>query len=358
MKLASITCYKQPDYVRALTLRTAAQRIPSIETVVLKNRQLGLLRYPEVIFRLLALRLQQHPDAYLVTFRGYEILPFVSVLTWPKPIIYDELINPLEWLHERGESWAKFVPVPLLERFYHLLLKRCRVIIADTAAHARSSAALARIEPGRFAVIPVSTDETLFHPSQSLEHLNRPMGDKRFQVFFYSNMRPLHGLQYILAAAIKLKHLPISFLIVGGHEATRATIDQAIAAGAHIDYRPWIDFKQLPEVIRESNVCLGGPFADTPQARQVITGKTYQFLACAQPTIVGDSEVAELFHDKENSLVVPLGDSEALAQAIDWAYRHPDELWAIGRRGQQLYEREFSEETVLSELQQVINRLV
>ncbi len=141
MKIAIITCYKQPDYVRALVLRVALVANPENKIYIIKNRQLGLLRYPEVLMKLLIIRFKHRPDAYLLTFRGYEVLPAVNVVTWPKPLIFDEFINPLEWLHEpRPERWARFVPKKVLRRIYRLFLRRSKFILADTAAHTSYSA--------------------------------------------------------------------------------------------------------------------------------------------------------------------------------------------------------------------------
>ena len=97
MKLAIITCYKHPDYVRAKTLRAAARSLDNVEVIVVKNTQRGVLRYPEVLWRVLWVRLRLRPDVYLVTFRGYEIFPFVRTLSIGKTMWYDEFINPIEW---------------------------------------------------------------------------------------------------------------------------------------------------------------------------------------------------------------------------------------------------------------------
>jgi glycosyltransferase involved in cell wall biosynthesis len=69
-------------------------------------------------------------------------------------------------------------------------------------------------------------------------------------------------------------------------------------------------------------------------------------LAAGVPTVVGASKASGLFKDKENSLVVPQGDSIALADTILWAHQHPEELHAIGKAGRKLYETAFSNQVI------------
>jgi glycosyltransferase involved in cell wall biosynthesis len=348
VKIAVITCYKQPDYVRAQTLR-AAVMAAGHECIVVKNSRSGLLRYPETAWKLLATRLSQRPDAYVLTFRGYEFLPLANILTWPKPLVFDEFINPLQWLEEpRPEAWAPLVPKGFLKFLYRFLLRRPHTVLTDTPQSAAASARLTYGGPNRkLTALPVSTDETVFTPAPKKPH-------KGFKIFYYGNMLPLHGLSHVLEAAVALRTLPVTFTVVGGKKEASAAVEAAAARGARVSYRAWVDYDKLPAEIHGSDLCLGGPFGDTSQARLVITGKTYQFLACGAPTVVGKTSAANVFIDKRDCLLVPLGDSGALADAIRWAYRHPKKLAAIGRHGRELYDARFSIRAIAPQLQAVL----
>jgi glycosyltransferase involved in cell wall biosynthesis len=170
-------------------------------------------------------------------------------------------------------------------------------------------------------------------------------------VLYYGSMLPLHGLHVVLEAARALAgDARISFTFVGGGADDARRIDDARAAGAHVTHRLWVPYAELPALFGEHDLMLGGPFGDTTQARFVITGKTYQFLACALPTVVGENLESGVFADRSDALVVRLGDSGGLAAAIEWAADHADELGSIGRRGRELYERLFSVERIAVEL--------
>jgi glycosyltransferase involved in cell wall biosynthesis len=361
LKVAVITCYKDPDYVRARSLRAALQLVPGVQMLVLKNKHHNLfLRLPEIAYRLAELRRNEQPDVYLLTFRGYELLPLVLLLAGRRPVIFDEFIQPVEVVAEhqsmkRGSAVAQLMGVwKLLAPLYYLLLKRCHTILTDTEAHAEYASSLSRVDRSKYLVLPVGTDEALFRPPKRRTHA------EEFQVFFYGNMVPLHGIRYVIEAAERLKKLPhITFFVVGGDAAIAHAVERAVANGAHITYEPWVPFDELPHAIAAANLCLGGPFGDTVQSHNVVTGKTYQFLACGAPTMVGKSKAtAELFRDKQNCLVVQQASADDLARAVLWAQAHPDELAEIGKQGRALYEAHFSAKQIAKTLRRIILPLV
>jgi glycosyltransferase involved in cell wall biosynthesis len=348
MKVAIITCYRDPDYIRAQTLRTAVSAQPDTEAIIIKNKHTGWLRYPEVVIRLIIARLRHKPDVYLLTFRGYEILPFVLLVAWRQPVIFDEFINLIEWVvYEHQKISESSRPGKLLAVYYRYLLNKCRYILTDTPEHAAYSSNLSEIDPTRYRAIPVSTNEQLFKPAKRQPSKK---SNQAFQVLYYGNMLPLHGLQYVLEAAIRLKDQPLEFLLVGGKAETGQAIAQAQSGGAHIAHEAWIKFENLPQYIAAADLCLGGPFGDTTQAQFVITGKTFQFLASAVPTVVGRNQATASFKDKKNCLLVPLGDAAGLAKALSWARTHHKDLLSIGKSGRKLYEHEFSQAVVADKL--------
>lgn len=336
-RIAVITCYKQPDYVRAVTLRRALEGVPGVQVVVVKNRRTGVLRYPEVAWRTWRMAREAPADAYLLTFRGYELLPWLLRVAGARPVLFDEFINPLEWLAEHRFLRLTGRPARILGRAYASLLRRCALVLTDTPQHADFSAGLLRLPRGHFQELPVATDEELFTPGW------RPPREPPFTVFYYGNMLPLHGIDYVAEAAEKLAgRAEIEFLIVGGGAGARARLLRARALGARIRYRPWVAFEDIPGLARAAGLCLGGPFGDTMQARMVVTGKTYQFLAAGAPVVVGTTEASGLLRDRHNCLAVPLADAAALTDAIAWAADHPAELAEIAANGSATYKEHFS----------------
>jgi glycosyltransferase involved in cell wall biosynthesis len=360
MKIAVITCYHDPDYVRARTIRAALRKVSGVSVIEVKNTSKGPLRYYQVLKQLWQVKKQQKPDAYVLTFRGQEILPFVQLIIGKKPLIFDEFIVPIAYAN--GESHKKTLKIRVFyflarvsEPLYRSWLHRCKVVLADTKSHAELSARTSNMNLSTYVALPVGTDEKVFKPSTQ-----KSAALDKFQVFYYSTgMQPLHGIKYVLEAAELLKDdASIEFLIVGGKKHLKDAVAEAAKRGAHVRYESWIPFNDLLTTMYESGLNLGGPFGGTNQAQHVITGKTYQMLAAAVPTLVGDSEATqEFFKDKQNALVVPQADPAAIKKAILWAQEHPLDLKQIGLSGRKLYEKEFSTTALAKIWQSIVSGL-
>jgi glycosyltransferase involved in cell wall biosynthesis len=345
MKIAVVTCYFDPQYVRGSVIRAALSHDDSWRVVPVVNRSRGVARYPEIVLRLIWTRIRHRPDLYILTFRGQEILPVVLLVAGRRPVIFDEFIVPI--LYATGEAHrrsAAIVVKHLLSRLsarsYSRWLRRCALVLADTAKHASLSAGVSGVPVERYRVLPVGADETVFRPRpRSVTGTDGAV----FRVVYYGNMLPLHGLPTVLAAAELLADDPsIGFLLVGGGAAAESLVARSAARGAHVEWIERVDYRDLPELIAGADLCLGGPFGGTPQAQNVVTGKTYQFLASAAPTLIGENDASGAFTDGDDTLIVRQADPLALAEKIRWAAGHREELPGIGARGRRLFEEHFS----------------
>jgi glycosyltransferase involved in cell wall biosynthesis len=344
-----ITCYRQPDYLRAVTLRRGIKDSNVFNDItIIKNTSIGAKRYIEVISALIKVRLTKNPDVYLITFRGYEILPFVLLIGMGKKIVYDEFINPVEWFvyeHKIFVGLLSFMGFFLMGT-YSIMMKLTAAVMTDTESHAKLSSRLMSVNRDKYFVVPVGADETVFKQLVTETNNKQP-----FRVLYYGSMLPLHGISYVLDAAVALRsHRDIEFQIVGGRKATLELVKAAQSKGANITYEPWVEYKKLPALFAASDLVLGGPFGDTVQSHYVVTGKTYQSLASARPVVVGDNQETKLFSDKKNALIVKQADSQALVNAVSWSYDHPKQLEAIAKNGRRLYEKEFSSDRIASHL--------
>lgn len=279
----------------------------------------------------------------------------IRILTIGKKLVFDEFINLVEWVvYEHKKVKENSIAHRLLWGVYRSWLQMARVILTDTSSHADLSAKLMKVSRDKYEALIVSTDEEIFN--QKLSARNRPRTGT-FKVFYYGNMLSLHGIDIVIRAALLLKDLDIEMTIIGGNKDTARAVGKAVAAGARIVYKNWVDFKLLPEYMQQADICLAGPFGDTFQSQYVITGKAYQYLQMKRPTVIGRNKESGIFTDTKDALLVKQGSPKELVRVLEWAYHHRDELPAIGKSGYALYQRRLSQKVLTQQVEALLARL-
>lgn len=251
-----------------------------------------------------------------VIFAGFYGQPLAMALArlGREPVVLDAFVSTYDTL---CEDRRRFRPGSLLGRLaFWLDAESCRFtrrVLTDTAADAAYFRDTFGVPEAKLRPIYVGCDESLFYP--------RPSADRGVgcHVFSYGAFLPLHGVDTILYAAEKLQRFPAIRFTIGGTGPGLRQMQQLAADLAlhNVAFPGWIPIERLPEHIASADICLGGHFSTIPKASRVISTKTFQFVAMAKPTIVGDNAATrELFVPGEDVLAVPMGDPAALADAI------------------------------------------
>jgi len=291
-----------------------------------------------------------------VGFYGYPLLPIVKLLT-RKPIIFDAFLSTYDTLcFDRKWFGPNSIGGQLAYLLDKLALGLADRILVDTYAHADYFAGLYKLPREKLSVMYLGYDDTVFNPGQiSLSEID----SREFLVFYYGSFLPLQGIEYIVRSAKLLEHEEeVRFEIVGRgstYEEIHRLADSLYLT--NIDFIDWIPYHQLPLAISRASVCLGGHFSSVGKAKRVIAGKTYQFLAMAKPTIVGDNLAnRELFSHKENVYMCRMADEKAIAEAILALKndRHLQQKIATG--GFQLMRDRFSIETLSQSMMSIIEQ--
>ncbi|MBP6469928.1 MAG: glycosyltransferase [Chloroflexi bacterium] len=353
-----ILAYYFPEFVRTTTLLQALRQITHLTIYEALNTTRGWLRYWQTLRQLLVIRLRHKPNFYILGFRGYELYWLVRLITWGKPLIFDHMMSPYDSLvNEKHRLSRQSLLAKIVYWYEKGILHNADLILTDTPLHQAYFARLFGIHPDKIRPLHVATDETLFKPCASKP---KCASTQPFSVFFYGSFLPLHGIDIILQAAALLLSAPVQFTLVGGHKQDLRPFHALCSQLnlTNVTHIPWIDYLNLPQWACRADLCLGGPFGNTGQGRRVITGKTFQFLALGQPTIIGEAEKNEHFINQHNCLLVPQGDPQALAESIAWAADHRQELAEIGRRGYELYQQEFSVARLREQLEMILQHAI
>jgi glycosyltransferase involved in cell wall biosynthesis len=302
-------CGREPEYVRNQIILKALHQYADVTEITDSSRSY-IVRHLRLLWKLLT-RSRRH-DVVFVGFYGF-LLVYVVRLFSRRPLVFDAFLSTYNTL---CSDRRRFAPTSLVGRLVFWMDKlACQlsdVVLLDTRAHRDYFVRVYGLPPEKFVVLYLGCDEEIFYP-------RRTPPARPFKVFYYGSFLPLQGIEYIVHAAKLLENeKEIIFQIAG--DGMRSAEIRALAdelGCQNIEFLGWVPYEQLPDHIAEASICLGGHFSDNHKAQNVIATKTYQFLAMAKPTIVGDNAAnAEIFTHGEHVYMCPIADPHALAAAI------------------------------------------
>jgi glycosyltransferase involved in cell wall biosynthesis len=238
-------------------------------------------------------------DVVIVGYPGHFDLPAAKRLG--PPVVFNPLVSLSDTLvGDRGRFRRGSVGARALELADRLALRAADAVVADTHAHAEFLRELAGLE--RVEVCFVGAEERVFGPALPPPEFTHAL--------FVGKLIPLHGLETILAAAELVPDVP--FRLVGTGQLAHLLVGRP----PNVEWVEWVDYEALAEEHHRASVALG-VFGTSPKAARVIPNKVFQALACGTPVVTADTPAArELLADGRDALLVPPGDSAALAEAV------------------------------------------
>ena len=249
------------------------------------------------------------------------------------PVVFNPLVSLADTLVEdRGRFRRGSLAARALRAVDRRALRSADLVVADTDAHAEFLADLAGLPRDRVEVCFVGAEERVFRPGWS------PQGP--FTALFVGKLIPLHGLETILEAAQLTPELRLR--VVGSGQL------DALLAGrpSNVDWVPWVEYENLAEELHRAS-CALGIFGTSAKAQRVIPNKAFQALACGTPLVTADTPAArELLVDGESALLVPPGDPQALADALQRLADEPELARRLGAGGHAVFRERASEDVL------------
>jgi len=201
-------------------------------------------------------------------------------------------------------------------------------------------------------LIPNWADGALIHPVPADHNeLRRSWGlADKFVVGYSGNLGRAHDVDTI-AGALKLLrgHPDVTTVFIGGGSGYRDLEAQfADESYATVEFRPYQprDFLHLSLSVPDVHLVSLAPRMEG----LVFASKLYGVLAAGRPVIfIGerDGEVPSLLQSAECGLAVEAGNREGLVAAILSLKADPDLRLAMGRRGRELFERDYDKPIAL-----------
>ncbi len=314
-------------YPRSAVILSGLRRlgVPVVECVASPKRK-APRRYAELL-RAWA-RAPKTFDVVLVPEFRHKDVPLAWALSRAAGAlcVFDPLVSRFDTrVHDRRD-----VDSGGMQAWHNLNLDRLSMSLpdlslADTQAHADYFRRRLAAPDSRIGVVPVGYDDEMFSPAPSSPH-------NEVRVLFYGSYLPLHGVDVIVEAAIRLRReSDIHFELIGGGQTFDEVARRVRDAQLHnITLEPRIDAALLPRRIAAADICLG-IFGHTAKAGRVVPNKVYQCMGMNRAVVTADTPAArEFFEDGRHVALVAPGDGAGLAACILALARDPARRGRIG----------------------------
>lgn len=273
-----------------------------------------LLSYPVLLWRYL--RMPAH-GTVICTYPGM----LDVLLVWPLArlrgaiVVWDVFISLYDTV-VRDRHMAS--PGSLVARaLYGLEWLACRAadtLVMDTGAHARALEKLYDLKPESVQVVYVGCERSRFYPPVTPTE----PGDT-FQILFYGQFIPLHGIEIIVQAMklIEGRAADVHCTMIGmGQESERIEALLDTLRLKNVERVEWVPYRDLVTYIQKFDACLG-IFHGSGKAACVVPNKAYQVLACGSYLLTGDTPAArEVLGGLPQVRLVRPDSPEALAEGI------------------------------------------
>lgn len=210
------------------------------------------------------------------------------------------------------------------------------------------------LEPGRkIEVIPFGVDVERFAPPPKESREDTPVV---FGVAKY--LQPVYGLDILIKAfAILEKRLPGKVLlrIAGeGSEGKRLSqVAKRLGIENKVEWPGFIPNREVAEFYQGLDVVV------VPSHQESFGVTAVEGSACARPIIASNvGGLPEVVVDKETGLLVPPGNVEELASAMEFLTLHPEERNRLGQAGREFVLKHYNWQENVSEMERVYLELL
>ncbi|MBW4481620.1 MAG: glycosyltransferase family 4 protein [Tildeniella torsiva UHER 1998/13D] len=216
---------------------------------------------------------------------------------------FPEFSPSLQAIHE---------PMWKLERKDQEVTLADHIFVASTVS--RQSLLDAGIASERISVVPYGAPIDYFKPQSKY--------DKKFRALFVGRVGPRKGVHYLLDAWKQLRLNDAELKLVGVDEFPLGWLE------SHRDY---IHYQtSVPHTSLNQHYCSANVFV-FPSLVEGFGLVQLEAMACGIPVITTPNAAGlDLITDGVDGFIVPIRDSNAIQEKLEWCYQHPTELATMG----------------------------
>jgi glycosyltransferase involved in cell wall biosynthesis len=291
--------------------------------------------------------------------------PLVQVL----PAFLASLRARAAFVFEERDLWPEFaigmgvvqdgVLARAALRFKHLMYRRARAIVINSPGFAPFLAGYG-VPMEKVHVIPNGVDVTQFDPEARGQESRSAWGaNERFVVLYAGALGPANGLEVVLDAAEELRGTPALFVLIGDGKARAELVAAARRRGLdNVRFEAPQPKRTMPMVMAAADACLA-TLRDIPLFRTTYPNKVFDYMAAGRAVLLGiDGAIREVVDDARAGIFVRPGDGDALAHAVRFLMRAPEEARAMGERGHAVVCKRFARQVHGRQLDTLLRGLV
>jgi len=183
--------------------------------------------------------------------------------------------------------------------------------------------------------VPTGVDADFFSPKREIPK-REPVEPPLFRVCFVGRVEPAKGVGYLLEAWKRLA-LPRAELVLVG--AAQAEMEPLLKTYANCNVRltGFLSPQEVAQCYRESSLFVH------PSPNEGLAQVLLEAMASGLPAVATNmTGASECMTHGKHGLIVPERNVDALAEAILWCSRHPDEIQSMGLAARARIESEFT----------------
>ena len=244
------------------------------------------------------------------------VIPYMGVLDvliiWPFArlrgcrIIWDIFISTYDTVvNDRKLLSQKNIISRLIYFLEYIALRLVDRAVIDTQAHAQYLEKVFHLEDKSIKRVFVGVEKSFFCKGKTRDDTMLPFRKEHFNILFYGNYIPLHGIDVILKAAKIFENEDIFshvrwFLIGDGQEKLKMLEVSKQLDLSTVHFVDPVKYDELKHYIQGASLCLG-IFGTSSKAKSVIPNKVFQILSLGCPLVtMKTSAIAELGDIDEN----------------------------------------------------------
>jgi glycosyltransferase involved in cell wall biosynthesis len=252
---------------------------------------------------------------------------------------------PVVW-HVRDRIEADYLPRIVVSVFRFLSRKLPNFVIAN------SSATLATLHlngkrRGTAIASGVDANGCVVHDGCNVVSIKDGSNSSQatVRIGLIGRISPWKGQDIFIRAAalLKQKHPEARFEIIGApvfselaYEADLHTLCDELKVNDTVEFAGFVE--NVPRRLAELDIVVHASTSGEPFGQVIIEGMAEQ-----KPVVATNGGgVPEIVQDGVTGLLVPMGDAQRMAEAIDYLLTHPDEATEMGVRGRERVQTHFT----------------